>query len=36
MADVEWKAWDKVSLVYSVIPGYPEVITSSLGLRMNF
>ncbi|MEO7427040.1 MAG: hypothetical protein ABI036_17765 [Fibrobacteria bacterium] len=35
-ADVEWKAWDKLSLVYSVIPGYPEVITSSLGLRYNF
>ncbi|HKP95573.1 MAG TPA: hypothetical protein VJ385_07440 [Fibrobacteria bacterium] len=34
--DVEWKAWDKVSLVYSVIPGYPEVIQNSVGARYNF
>ncbi len=34
--DVEWKAWEHLSLVYSVIPGYPEVITSSAGLRWNF
>lgn len=34
--DVEWKAWDKVSLVYGVIPGYPEVIQNSIGARYNF
>ena len=34
--DVEWKAWEHVSLLYGVIPGYPEVIQSSLGLRCNF
>lgn len=35
-AEAEWKAWNRVSLVYSVIPGYPEVIQSSAGLRMTF
>jgi hypothetical protein len=34
--DVEWRAWDKVSLLYSVIPGYPEVIQNSVGLRYRF
>jgi hypothetical protein len=34
--EAEWKAWDKLSLVYSVIPGYPEVIQNSLGLRLTF
>jgi hypothetical protein len=32
----EWQAWDRVSLLYSVIPGYPEVIQNSLGLRVTF
>lgn len=35
-AEAEWKAWDRVSLVYSVIPGYPEVVQSSVGLRLTF
>ena len=34
--DVEWRAWRRVSLVYSMIPGYPEVIQSSAGVRMSF
>jgi hypothetical protein len=34
--EVEWKAWRKTSLVYSVVPGYPEAIQSSAGLRMTF
>lgn len=35
-AEFEWKAWDKVSLVYAVIPGYPEVIQNSVGARLTF
>ena len=35
-AEAEWKASDRISLVYAMIPGYPEVIQNSLGLRMNF
>ncbi len=35
-AEFEWKAWDKVSLVYAVIPGYPEVIQNSIGMRLTF
>ena len=35
-AEIEWKAYDKVSFVYSVIPGWPEVIQSSAGLRLTF
>lgn len=34
--DLEWRAWDRVSLVYSLIPGYPEVIQNSAGVRYNF
>lgn len=34
--EAEWKAWDRFSLVYSVIPGYPEVVQSSIGLRYGF
>lgn len=35
-AEIEWKAWDHVSLAYSVIPGWPEVIQSSAGFRYTF
>lgn len=35
-AEVEWKAWDKASLVYAVIQGYPEVIQNSIGMRLTF
>jgi hypothetical protein len=35
-AEVEWKTHDHVSFVYSVIPGWPEVIQSSIGMRYNF
>ena len=35
-AELEWKAWDRVSLVYAVIPGYPEVIQNSVGARLTF
>lgn len=34
--EVEWKAWDKVSLAYSLIPGWPEVLHNSLGARYSF
>jgi hypothetical protein len=34
--EAEWRAWDRVSLVYSVIPGYPEVLHNSLGARWSF
>jgi hypothetical protein len=34
--EAEWKAWDHLALVYSVIPGYPEVIQNSVGLRWTF
>jgi hypothetical protein len=34
--EAEWKAWDRVSLAYSVIPGYPEVIQNSIGVRFTF
>jgi hypothetical protein len=35
-AEIEWKANDRFSFVYSVIPGWPEVIQSSAGMRMTF
>lgn len=35
-AELEWKAWDRVSLVYAVIPGYPEVVQNSIGMRLTF
>lgn len=35
-AEVEWKADDRFSFVYSVIPGWPEVIQSSVGMRYTF
>ncbi len=35
-AEIEWKATDRISLVYSVIPGWPEVIQSSVGFRYKF
>lgn len=34
--DVEWKLNHRVSLLFSVIPGYPEVIQNSLGMRYHF
>ncbi len=34
--ELEWKVWEKLSLVYSVIPGYPEVILSNIGARYAF
>ncbi len=34
--EVEYQAWDKVSLVYSMIPGWPEVFHSSFGARYSF
>lgn len=35
-AELEWKAGDRVSLVYAVIPGYPEVVQNSVGMRLTF
>jgi hypothetical protein len=35
-AEVEWKATERLSLVYALIPGYPEVMQNSVGARMNF
>lgn len=35
-AEVEYKAWDRVSLVYSMIPGWPEVFHNSVGARYSF
>lgn len=35
-AEIEWKADDRFSFVYSVIPGWPEVIQSSVGMRYTF
>jgi hypothetical protein len=35
-AEAEWKAWDRVSLVYAIIPGWPEVIQNSVGMRLTF
>jgi hypothetical protein len=34
--DFEWKLNPKVSLIYANIPGWPEVITSNVGLRYTF
>lgn len=34
--EAEWKAWRHASLVYGCIPGYPEVIQNSLGMRWRF
>lgn len=34
--EVEWKAWEEISLIYGFIPGYPEVIQNSIGLRKSF
>ena len=34
--EAEWKAWEHAALVYSVVPGYPEVIQNSLGARYSF
>lgn len=34
--EAEWKLWRHASLVYSVIPGFPEVVTSSVGARYRF
>jgi hypothetical protein len=34
--EAEWRAWPKVSLVYGCIPGWPEVIQNSVGLRRTF
>jgi len=34
--DFEWKLTPKVSLLYGNIPGWPEVITSNLGMRYHF
>lgn len=34
--EIEYKAWEKVSLVYSMIPGWPEVLHNSLGARYSF
>lgn len=33
--DFEWKLTPKLSLIYANIPGWPEVITSNIGLRVN-
>jgi hypothetical protein len=35
-AEIEWKANDHFALAYSVIPGWPEVIQSSVGFRYTF
>jgi hypothetical protein len=35
-AEIEWKMDDRIALVYSVIPGWPEVIQSSAGFRYTF
>ncbi len=34
--EAEWKLNPMISLLYSVIPGYPEVIQNSVGLRYSF
>ena len=34
--DFEWKVRNNMSLIYSNIPGWPHVITSSLGARYSF
>lgn len=34
--ELDYKVGDKTSLVYSLIPGYPQVFTSSFGLRQRF
>lgn len=34
--EVEYKAWEHASVVYSVIPGWPEVIHNSIGARYRF
>jgi hypothetical protein len=34
--DFEWKIKPTISLIYSVIPGWPEIITSSFGARYSF
>lgn len=34
--DIEYKINDKVSFIYANIPGWPEVITSNVGLRYTF
>ena len=34
--EIEYKAWEKVSLVYSMIPGWPEVLHNSVGARYSF
>lgn len=35
-AEAEWKLNDRAAFVYSVIPGWPEVIQSSIGMRYTF
>lgn len=34
--EVEWKVWERTSLVFSMIPGYPEVFHNSAGARYSF
>jgi hypothetical protein len=34
--DIEYKINEKVSFIYANIPGWPEVITSNVGLRYTF
>ena len=34
--EAEWKIRPGLGLLYSVVPGFPFVITSSLGLRKTF
>jgi hypothetical protein len=34
--DLEWKIRRDISFIYSVVPGWPEVITSSFGARYSF
>ena len=34
--EAEWRLDPRMSLIYSLIPGYPEVVQNSLGLRFHF
>lgn len=34
--EMDYKINEQYTVVYSVIPGFPQVVTSSLGLRFNF
>jgi hypothetical protein len=35
-AEIVWKLNSKMAVLYSVIPGYPEVIQNSIGMRFSF